>query len=194
MSGPRCALRAKRLRPWRKVADSLPGSRCVSASEGSARLGPPGRALSGRSRGSPERCARLLLAGCLLALCACNAALGGAAVAVVGTAAYFAAECYDHLSVVVRDARTGGVTCDAEVWASDGDSERRLRPCYHASLSPGRWTVELRNPGFEASRSELVVAERDAGCPHATRSVELTLRPRSAAPAQTPSPAAAARL
>jgi len=142
----------------------------------------------------------LLLVGAAAAIVvACNAAVGVGAVALVGGAGYVAAQCYDRVRLRVRDASTGSYTCEADVSVSDGGSERRLRPCYSAALTSGRWRFTARHPGHLPASSELVIAERDGDCPHYVHSIELTLRSENdaqqltqIAPKKTPVPPAAA--
>lgn len=131
-------------------------------------------------------------AGAVLGAVACNAAVGGGVVALVGGAGYLAGQCYDRVRVKVRDAESGRYTCDADVWVSDGDSERRLRPCYSAALTEGKWLLTARQPGYTAAKTELDIPEVDGECPHYTHSVELTLR-REGAPAVATTVVAPAR-
>lgn len=130
----------------------------------------------------PGRASLLVAAGAVLAAVACNAAVGGGVVAVLGGAGYLAGQCYDRLRVKVRDAESGRYTCDADVWVSDGDSERRLRPCYSAALTEGKWRLTARQPGYTQASTEVEISEVDGDCPHYTHSIELTLR-REGAPA-----------
>jgi hypothetical protein len=87
--------------------------------------------------------------------------------------------------VKVRDAESGRYTCDAEVSVSDGDSERRLRPCYSAALTEGKWRFIARQPGYTEATTELDIAEVEGECPHYTHSIELTLRREGAPPVAT---------
>jgi hypothetical protein len=136
-----------------------------------------------------RRSVRLAACGALgLVLVGCNVALGGGMAVLVGTVGYFAAECYDHLLVRVRDTESGAARCDVSVWVSDGDSRREMFPCYHAALGEGRWTVEVKEPGYQSVSSEVVVREPEGACPRLTRTVELTLRP-----IQAPSASSVAR-
>ncbi len=108
---------------------------------------------------------------------ACNAAVGVGVVALLGGTGYLASQCYDRVRVRVRDPDTGEKTCSADVWVSDGDSERRLRPCYSAALTEGKWLLTARRAGYTSASAEVVVKERDGECPNYTHTVELTLRP-----------------
>lgn len=131
--------------------------------------------------------ARLIaLAGAVLGVVACNAAVGGGVVALVGGAGYLAGQCYDRVRVKVRDAESGRFTCEAEVWVSDGDSERKLRPCYNAALTEGKWRVTALRPGYAKATTDLVIAEPEGECPHYTHSIELTLRREGALAPVTP--------
>ena len=132
---------------------------------------------------------------------ACNAAIGGGVVALVGGAGYFASQCYDHVKVRVRDAGTGLRTCDADVAVSEGGSERLMSSCYYTTLTEGRYAVTARREGYVSSSTEVEVTERTGACPHYVHSVELTLWPvgtprpdaapvRPAPPAPAPAPAA----
>src|SRR4051812_27773349 len=105
----------------------------------------------------------------------CNAAVGAGLVAVAGTAGFLASQCYDEVRIRVRD-ESGQSTCDADVTLSEGDSVSSLRPCYHASLTEGRWRVDARREGYLPASTELVIPEHEGSCPHYTHSVELTLR------------------
>jgi len=120
--------------------------------------------------------ALLLLGAAAASVVACNAAVGVGAVALVSGAGYVAAQCYDRVRLRVRDASTGSYTCNADVSVSDGESERRLRPCYSAALTSGRWRFTARHPGYVPASSELVIAEREGDCPRYVHSIELTLR------------------
>ncbi len=119
----------------------------------------------------------LALGGVLLAGLACNVAIGGGVVALVGGAGYLAAQCYDHVKVRVRDAGTGLPTCDADVAVSEGGSERLMSSCYYATLTEGRWAVTARREGYVSSSTEVEVAEHSGACPYYVHSVELTLWP-----------------
>jgi len=105
----------------------------------------------------------------------CNVAIGAGIVAVAGGAGYLASQCYDQVKVRVHD-EMGKRTCDADVTLSEGGSVSSLRPCYHASLTEGRWRVTARRAGYEPVSTELVIPEHEGACPHYTHSVELTLR------------------
>ncbi len=138
----------------------------------------------------------LALAGALLGALACNAALGGGLVALAGGAGYLASQCYDRVRVKVRDAETGLYTCEASVSVSDGDSEWRLRPCYSAALTEGRWQLTARRAGYVAASTEVKVDDHPGDCPYYTHSVELTLRlegspsaPTTVTPRTAPAPA-----
>ena len=144
---------------------------------------------------------RVLVAGTALGVLACNAAVGGGLVALAGGAGYLASQCYDRVRVKVRDAETGLHTCEADVTVSDGDSERRLRPCYNTALTEGRWQLTARRAGYVTASTEVQVEEHPGDCPYYTHSVELTLRregspsvptrvtPSAAPPSAAPTPA-----
>jgi hypothetical protein len=129
-----------------------------------------------------SRVALLVLAASALS---CNALLGGGVVALVGGAGLVASQCYDRVRVRVRDADTGRNTCEAEVWLTEGDSERRLRPCYSAALTEGQYRLTARRPGYTAVSVELEVKEREGRCPHYTRTVEFTLRREGSRPVES---------
>jgi hypothetical protein len=131
------------------------------------------------------RSSLFVAAGAVLGVVACNAAVGGGVVALVGGAGYLAGQCYDRVRVKVRDADSGRYTCDAEVSVSDGDSERPLRPCYSAALTEGKWRFTARQAGYTEASTELQIAEVEGDCPHYTHSIELTLRREGAAPVTT---------
>jgi hypothetical protein len=131
------------------------------------------------------RSSLFMAAGAVLGVVACNAAVGGGVVALVGGAGYLAGQCYDRVRLKVRDAETGRYTCDAEVSVSDGDSEHPLRPCYSAALTEGKWRFTARQPGYTEASTELQIAETDGACPHYTHSIELTLRREGAPPPAT---------
>ena len=139
-----------------------------------------------------------LVVGVLVpAVWGCNVAIGAGIVAVAGGAGYLASQCYDQVRVRVLD-ETGERTCDADVTLSEGGSVSSLRPCYHASLTEGRWRVTARRKDYEPVSTELVIPEHEGACPHYTHSVELTLRrvgspsqPNQLRPASPPAPAAA---
>jgi hypothetical protein len=143
--------------------------------------------------------AGLATIGLLSAGLACNVAVGGGVVALVGGAGYFASQCYDHVKVRVRDAGTGLRTCDAEVAVSEGGSEREIGSCYYTTLTEGRWAVTARREGYVSSSTEVEVTERSGACPHYVHSVELTLwpvgtpRPDAAPVRPLPAPAPAAK-
>ncbi|MEY2932222.1 MAG: hypothetical protein RL033_2971 [Pseudomonadota bacterium] len=105
----------------------------------------------------------------------CNVAIGGGVVALAGGAGILAAQCYDQVRIRVRDER-GVRTCDALVSVSSEGSESELRPCYHASLTEGRYRVRAQRAGYLPAEVELDIPERKGACPHYTRSVEFTLR------------------
>jgi hypothetical protein len=115
--------------------------------------------------------------GLLCAGLACNVAVGGGVVALVGGAGYFASQCYDHVKVRVRDAGTRLRTCDADVAVSEGSSERLMSSCYYTTLTEGRYAVTARREGYVSSSTEVEVTERSGACPHYVHSVELTLWP-----------------
>jgi hypothetical protein len=112
----------------------------------------------------------------------CNAAIGGGVVALAGGAGYFASQCYDQVKVRVRDEK-GQKTCHAHVVISSDGSERLLRPCYHASLTEGRYRVSARSEGYVPADVEIAIPERTGACPHYTHTIELTLRRPGQAPA-----------
>jgi hypothetical protein len=118
-----------------------------------------------------------LMTGAALLIASCNAAVGGGLVALVGGAGFLAAQCYDRVRVRVRDPETGLATCSPDVWLSEGgSSKRRLRPCYSAALTEGRWTLTALQEGYAPATTELVIPEHEGDCPHYTHTVELTLR------------------
>lgn len=137
---------------------------------------------------------------------ACNAAIGGGVIALVGGAGYAVAQCYDRVQVRVRDEMTGRYTCEAEVVLAEGNSQRSLRPCYNAALTSGTYRLTARRPGYLPASTDLKIAEHPGDCPHYTHSIELTLRSendpsrptrikpteRVAAPGVVPNPAAPA--
>lgn len=131
------------------------------------------------------RASLFVSAGVVLGAVACNAAVGGGVVALLGGAGYLAGQCYDRVRLKVRDAESGRYTCDADVWVSDGDSERRLRPCYSAALTDGKWRFTARQPGYTEASTELQIAEVEGECPHYIHSIELTLRREGAPPVAT---------
>jgi hypothetical protein len=114
-------------------------------------------------------------AGVLLAISACNVALGGGAAALVGGSAVLASQCYDQVYISVRDA-TGSPTCDARVYVVDADGDaRRLQPCYSASLTEGKWRVIAKREGYADATTSITVADHD-DCPYYTHSIEITMR------------------
>src|SRR5688572_23860505 len=197
------------------MSGSRGGAACGRASEKRTRLRRARPAATERARMAPEMdhgsrragmtlprklasAVALATAAGALAL-ACNAAVGGAAVALVGGAGYVAAQCYDRIRLKVRDQRAGEYTCDADVTVAEGDSERSLRPCYSAALTSGTYRFTARRAGYVPASTELRIADREGDCPNYTRSIELTLRaegdPAAAAqlaPQQKPAPAPAA--
>lgn len=124
----------------------------------------------------------LVLAGAstLLWGCASGVAAGVAAVAV--TVGFVTRSCYDSVQITVVDGATGLRTCKANVTASDAEgSPDTLDSCYYAHLPEGQWTISATLPGYVTETTRIVVPDRD-GCPHAVHTVEITLRPASAAP------------
>jgi hypothetical protein len=114
----------------------------------------------------------------------CDAAVIGGAVALVGAGAAFAsAQCYDQVSVHVRDEQ-GRRTCDAHVSITSEGSARGLRPCYHASLTEGHYRVSAQQEGYEPAAMEFAIPEHEGKCPHYTHTIELSLR-RIGAPARS---------
>jgi hypothetical protein len=143
---------------------------------------------------SPGRFLLTLLIGAgALAALGCNAAVGGGVVALAGGAGILAAQCYDQVRIRVRDDR-GVRMCDANVSITSDGSERTLRPCYHASLTEGRYLVRAQQAGYVPVETQIDIPERTGSCPHYTRTVEFTLRrpgQRPAVPSFKPaSPAA----
>jgi hypothetical protein len=136
-----------------------------------------------------QRAARELRGALLVALTlgagsvACDAALiGGGVAALAGGSGFLAAQCYDQVSVRVRDDE-GRRTCDAHVSIASDGSERRLRPCYHASLTEGRYHVSVQRDGYVPADMQFDVPEHKGACPHYTHTIEFTLR-RPGAPAE----------
>jgi hypothetical protein len=121
------------------------------------------------------------IAACLLG---CNVALGVSAAVVLGGAGYVAGQCYDQVSVLVRD-EAGQQLCDARVTVEREGSGHTLRPCYHASLTSGSWHFTAEQSGLEPATADLTIAERKGPCPHYTHTLELTLR-RIGAPKEAP--------
>ena len=112
----------------------------------------------------------------------CNFVAGGIGVGVFGGASYLLWQCYDHAVIDVRRADTGTLTCDANVsiQKEGDDSPSRVQPCYHASLSEGRWKVEAAMPGFTPITTWVTVEPHSGMCPGYTHSVELSLQPQGA--------------
>ena len=110
---------------------------------------------------------------------ACNAAIGGGVIALVGGAGYVVAQCYDRVRVRVRDEMTGRYTCDADVVLTEGNSQRSLRPCYNAALTSGSYRLTARRAGYLPASTDLKIADHEGDCPHYTHSIELTLRSES---------------
>ncbi|HVZ36427.1 MAG TPA: hypothetical protein VG963_28555, partial [Polyangiaceae bacterium] len=110
--------------------------------------------------------------------------LGVSAVVVLGGAGYVAGQCYDQVSVLVRD-EAGQQLCDARVTVEREGSGHALRPCYHASLTSGSWHFTAEQSGHEPATADLTIAERKGACPHYTHTLELTLR-RIGAPKEAP--------
>lgn len=125
--------------------------------------------------------------GSLLAA-SCNAAIGGGAIVLLGGAGYLASQCYDRVRVRVYDRATGVASCDADVFVSDGESERELRPCYNAALTEGKWTLIARRPGYVTTSTEIVIPEHEGRCPSYTHTVEFVMR-REGEPAEPATPA-----
>jgi hypothetical protein len=125
----------------------------------------------------------LLLGAVSLSIASCNALVGAGAVVVLGGAGFLANQCYDRVRVRVYDRSTGAAGCDADVFVSDGDSERKLRPCYNAALTEGKWTLTARREGYVPASTELVIPHHEGRCPSYTHSVEFTLR-REGEPAE----------
>ncbi|HEU4581457.1 MAG TPA: hypothetical protein VFS67_24535 [Polyangiaceae bacterium] len=114
----------------------------------------------------------------------CDAALIGGAVALAGAGAAFAsAQCYDQVSVRVRDEQ-GRRTCDASVTLTSDGSARGLRPCYHASLTEGQYRISAQQDGYVPAEIEFSIPRHEGKCPHYTHTIELALR-RVGAPAQS---------
>jgi len=113
----------------------------------------------------------------------CDVAVIGGAVALVGAgAAIFSAQCYDQVSVYVRDEQ-GHRTCDARVSITSDGSSRNLRPCYHASLTEGHYRVSAQQEGFVPAEMEFAIPKHEGSCPHYTHTIEIALR-RTGTPAQ----------
>jgi hypothetical protein len=111
----------------------------------------------------------------------CDAALiGGGVAALAGGTSILVAQCYDQVSVRVRDDE-GRRTCDAHVSIASGGSERSLRPCYHASLTEGRYLVSVKRDGYVPADVQVDIAEHQGACPHYTHTIEFTLRRTGAA-------------
>jgi hypothetical protein len=143
---------------------------------------------------SPERAPRRAreLAGALLLAAALGAAnlscdvalIGGGVAALAAGTGMVAAQCYDQVSVRVRDDE-GRRTCDAQVSLLRDGSESPLRPCYHASLTEGRYRVSVQREGYVPADMQLDIPEHKGACPHYTHTIELTLR-RTGAPPEPP--------
>jgi hypothetical protein len=117
-------------------------------------------------------------------LVGCDAAVIGGAVAVLGAgAAFLSAQCYDQVSVHVRDEQ-GRRTCDARVSISSDGSARSLRPCYHASLTEGHYRLSAQQEGYVPTEVEFAIPRHEGSCPHYTHTIELSLR-RIGTPAQS---------
>jgi len=91
------------------------------------------------------------------------------------------AQCYDQVSVRVSDDE-GHRTCDAHVSIVSGGSERRLQPCYHASLTEGRYHVSVKRDGYVPADVQVEIPKHEGKCPHYTHTIEFTLRRTGAAP------------
>jgi hypothetical protein len=156
---------------------------------------------------------RLMVAGTVLALATgCAAGAGAAAGAVLIGVGILTYECYQYAQITVIDGATGEQTCEAEVTAIEDGDEDVLGSCYHAPLTPGRWTLRAELPGRRAAITTFDVIDRE-GCDHAVLSFVLTIPapgapagpqpllpattapapppPRPPAPASTPAPAPA---
>jgi hypothetical protein len=121
-----------------------------------------------------------------LLVSSCNAAIGGGIVLVLGGVGYLAGACYDRVRVRVLDPETGQTTCSADVTVTDADgSERRLRPCYNAALTEGKWKLTARSAGYAAVSTELEIKQPEGACPHYTHTVELTLRREGEPPTES---------
>ena len=131
--------------------------------------------------------AGVLLLGAALgaASLSCDVALiGGGVAAVTAGNGMAVAQCYDQVSVHVQDDE-GRRTCDAHVSVLKGDSASPLRPCYHASLTEGRYRVSAQREGYVPADVQVDIPERKGACPHYTHTIELTLR-RTGAPPEPP--------
>jgi hypothetical protein len=142
----------------------------------SLRVLSPGASLPG-----PQLLAAL---GLGLSALACNVAIGGGVVAVAGGAGILAAQCYDQVRIRVKDQQ-GRRSCDARVSLTQDGSQRTLRPCYHASLTEGRYRLDVRQAGYLPAEMEFAIPEHPGKCPHYTHTIELTLR-RPGEPPATP--------
>jgi len=112
----------------------------------------------------------------------CDAALiGGGVAALAGGTGILVAQCYDQVSVRVHDAQ-GRKTCDARVSILSDGSERRLRPCYHASLTEGSYRVSVQREGYVPADVQVDIPKHQGTCPHYTHTIEFTLRRSDAAP------------
>jgi hypothetical protein len=115
----------------------------------------------------------------------CDAALiGGGVAALAGGTGILAAQCYDQVSVRVHDD-AGHRTCDAHVSIESDGSARSLRPCYHASLTEGRYRVSVRRDGYVPADVQVDIPEHKGACPHYTHTIEFTLRRTGASPDPT---------
>lgn len=114
-------------------------------------------------------------------LVGCNAVIGLGVVAVAGTAAVLASDCYDRITVNVFDGALNAATCDAVVLATRGDDTVELRPCYGGSLTAGTWTIRASLPGRVDAVSTLVVTENES-CGNYVQSIDLYLVPVGSAP------------
>jgi hypothetical protein len=131
-----------------------------------------------------RRLTRALLTAAVLAALSlgCDVALIGAGVAVVAAGTgMLVAQCYDQVSVRVSDDQ-GHRTCDAHVSIVSDGSERRLPPCYHASLTEGRYRVTVKRDGYVPADVQVEIPKHEGKCPHYTHTIELTLRRSGAAP------------
>jgi hypothetical protein len=129
----------------------------------------------------------LTLSAAILALsvASCNAAVGGGLVVLLGGVGVLASQCYDRVRVRVRDPETGQATCNADVTVVNAEgSSRRLRPCYSAALTEGRWRIVAHQKGYVEASTELEIKEREGACPNYTHTIELSLR-REGAPGES---------
>jgi hypothetical protein len=135
----------------------------------------------------------LALAGLLLTLNACTAAVGGGVVALVVAIGAATSHCYDYLDVRVVDGQ-GRKTCDARVVAANGGDQFELKSCYYAPLTDGHWTLRASLPGYPDAVSSVDVLH-EHGCTRYVQSLELTLTqsPTGLSPAPFAPPRSSAR-